>query len=76
MKVIRDYIAHESSAARTKYIQSVLNNRPFIEPYQHLLTIKRGPFDQLHSCRGGRIDRLLGEHDCQDPVQPQVDVLF
>jgi len=42
MKVIRDYIAHESSAAKQKYIVSILNNRPFIEPHQHLLSIKRG----------------------------------
>lgn len=42
MKTIRDYIAHESSSAQTKYVQSILNNRPFIEPHQHLLTIKRG----------------------------------
>lgn len=41
MKYIRDYIAHESNAAKSKYIQSVLNNRPFIEPSQHLLSIKR-----------------------------------
>lgn len=42
MKVLRDYIAHESNAARNKYITNILNNRDFIEPYQHLLTIKRG----------------------------------
>lgn len=42
MKVIRDYIAHESSAARNKYIVNILNNRPFVEPYQHLLSSKRG----------------------------------
>lgn len=41
MKFIRDYIAHESTAAKSKYIQNVLNNRPFIEPFQHLLSIKR-----------------------------------
>lgn len=42
MKIIRDYIAHESPAAKGKYIQSVLNNRPFVEPHVHLLTIKKG----------------------------------
>lgn len=42
MKIIRDYIAHESSAAKNKYIITVLNNRAFIEPHQHLLRIKRG----------------------------------
>ena len=36
MKIIRDYIAHESSAAKNKYVTTILNNRPFIEPYQHL----------------------------------------
>jgi hypothetical protein len=41
MKVIRDYIAHESDAAKSKYITNVLNNRPFVEPHVHLLTIKR-----------------------------------
>lgn len=41
MKVIRDYIAHESDSAKSKYITNVLNNRPFVEPHVHLLTIKR-----------------------------------
>jgi hypothetical protein len=41
MKIIRDYIAHESTAAKTKYITTILNNRPFIEPHVHLLLVKR-----------------------------------
>lgn len=41
MKVIRDYIAHESDAAKHKYITNVLNNRPFVEPHIHLRTVKR-----------------------------------
>lgn len=41
MKNIRDYIAHESESARNKYVTNVLNNRPFIEPYEHLMTIKK-----------------------------------
>lgn len=41
MKIIRDYIAHESTAAKAKYISSILNNRVFIEPHVHLLNIKR-----------------------------------
>lgn len=55
MKVIRDYIAHESSAAQTKYIQSVLNNRPFIEPYQHLLATKRGTSKSFYTYYIGSI---------------------
>ena len=42
MKIIRDYIAHESTSARNKYISTILNNGAFIEPHQHLLNIKRG----------------------------------
>lgn len=41
MKIIRDYIAHESLAAKNKFIVSVLNNRPFVEPHQHLTSTKR-----------------------------------
>lgn len=42
MKIIRDYIAHESAASKNKYLTTILNNRPFIEPHQHLLQTKRG----------------------------------
>ncbi len=42
MKIIRDYIAHESNSAKNKYVAGILNNRPFIEPHQHLLNTKRG----------------------------------
>ncbi|NLK92559.1 MAG: hypothetical protein GX273_05420 [Bacteroidales bacterium] len=41
MKSIRDYIAHESDSARNKYVTNVLNDRPFIEPSVHLMTIKK-----------------------------------
>lgn len=41
MKYIRNYIAHESTTARNKYVKNVLNDRGFIEPYEHLLSIKR-----------------------------------
>lgn len=37
MKVLRDFIAHESNSARNKYEINVLNNRPFKEPHEHLL---------------------------------------
>lgn len=49
MKCIRDYIAHESTAAKTKYIKSVLNDRPFVEPYQHLMTTKRNSNKSFYS---------------------------
>lgn len=41
MKILRDYIAHESDSGRKKYVTQVLNDRPFIEPYQHLLSLNR-----------------------------------
>ncbi|EKT3964611.1 hypothetical protein AAIP55_002080 [Flavobacterium psychrophilum] len=49
MKIIRDYIAHESLAARNKYVMNILNNRPFIEPHQHLLQTKRGTANSFYS---------------------------
>ena len=36
MKILRNYIAHESQFAENKYIISLLNNRSFIEPYLFL----------------------------------------
>ncbi|TCB75187.1 hypothetical protein [Acinetobacter sp. ANC 4177] len=36
MKTLRDYIAHESNSARNKYETKVLNNKGFIEPFEHL----------------------------------------
>lgn len=49
MKIIRDYIAHESLASRNKYSINILNNRPFIEPHQHLLSNKRGTANSYYS---------------------------
>jgi len=41
MKVLRDYIAHESQSSKIKYEQQVLNNKPFIPPSEYLL--KKNP---------------------------------
>ncbi len=41
MKVLRDFIAHESDSAKGKYIRSLLNNRPFISPNEYLLKKKK-----------------------------------
>ncbi|QZK89815.1 hypothetical protein K5V07_04665 [Flavobacterium sp. CHNK8] len=49
MKIIRDYIAHESTSAKNKYVVTILNNRPFIEPHQHLLLRKRGSTNSFYS---------------------------
>ncbi len=49
MKIIRDYIAHESLAAKNKYVVTILNNRPFIEPHKHLLQTKRGTANSFYS---------------------------
>jgi len=42
MKIIRDYIAHESSHARSKYESVLLNNKAFIEPFEFLQKTRRG----------------------------------
>ncbi|MEM0543807.1 hypothetical protein WFZ85_14390 [Flavobacterium sp. j3] len=41
MKILRNYIAHESLSSRKKYVQSLLGNRDFIEPYEFLRKIRR-----------------------------------
>lgn len=41
MKILRNYIAHESEESKQKYIKEVLNNRVFIQPYKHLGKINR-----------------------------------
>ena len=42
MKYLRNYIAHESTTARNKYVKTILNNRDFIEPYEYLIKIRNG----------------------------------
>lgn len=37
MKILRDYIAHESPSARNRLISGLLNNRTFISPNEFLL---------------------------------------
>lgn len=41
MKILRNYIAHESLSSRKKYVQSLLGNRDFIEPFEFLRKIRR-----------------------------------
>ena len=41
MKTLRDYIAHESSSARNRFIKSLLNNKSFISPNEFLLKKKK-----------------------------------
>jgi hypothetical protein len=41
IKVIRNYIAHESEESKNKYIREVLNNKEFIEPHIHLTKINK-----------------------------------
>lgn len=41
IRVIRNYIAHESEESKKKYIAEVLNNRQFIEVHEHLTKINR-----------------------------------
>lgn len=41
MKALRDYIAHESDAAKNKYIKITLDNRDFVEPCDYLRSTKR-----------------------------------
>ncbi len=41
MKILRNYIAHESLSSRKKYIQSLLGNNDFIEPFEFLRKIRR-----------------------------------
>lgn len=41
MKILRNYIAHESLSSKKKYVQSLLNNRDFIEPHEFLSKIRR-----------------------------------
>lgn len=41
MKILRDYIAHESSSSRNKFIKSLLNNKNFIPPNEFLLKKKK-----------------------------------
>lgn len=47
IKIIRNYVAHESSEARSKYIKRFCNNDPsaFVEPNIFLIT-----FNKHHSC--------------------------
>ncbi len=41
MKILRDYIAHESISSRNNYIRSLLNSKKFIEPNEFLLKKKK-----------------------------------
>lgn len=49
MKILRNYIAHESPESKTKYIRSVLNNSPFIEPGKYLTTKPRNQSQTYYS---------------------------
>lgn len=41
MKVIRNYVAHESNESKDKYIKTVLNNKEYIPPYEYLSKINK-----------------------------------
>jgi hypothetical protein len=42
MKLLRNYIAHESSTSKNKYVKTILNNRDFIEPHEFLIKKRNG----------------------------------
>ena len=41
LKAIRNYVAHESSESKRKYIKDVLNNSDFVEPHKYLMKINK-----------------------------------
>lgn len=41
MRILRNFIAHESLTSKNKYSKTLLNNK-FIEPYEYLLKNKKG----------------------------------
>lgn len=41
MKILRDYIAHESDSSKNKYIKSLLNSKSFVSPNDFLLKKKK-----------------------------------
>lgn len=49
MKILRNFIAHESVISKERYIKNVLSNQPYIEPYEHLKKIKKKSSDTYYT---------------------------